>query len=108
LAFTPCVFPMYPIVAATLAREGEALTAGRGFKLTLSYVVGLASAFALVGAAAGWSGQNLHMYLQSTWMTGLIAAVFVVLALSMFGLFELRLPTSVTSWLAAKTGNANG
>lgn len=108
LAFTPCVFPMYPIVAATLAREGEALTAGRGFKLTLSYVVGLASAFALVGAAAGWSGQNLQMSLQSTWMTGLIASVFVVLALSMFGLFELRLPTSVTSWLAAKTGNANG
>lgn len=108
LAFTPCVFPMYPIVAATLAREGEALTAGRGFKLTLAYVVGLASAFALVGATAGWSGQNLQMYLQSIWMTGLIASVFVVLALSMFGLFELRLPTSVTSWLAANTGNANG
>lgn len=108
LAFSPCVFPMYPIVAATLAREGEALTAGRGFALTAAYVVGLASAFALVGAAAGWSGQNLQMYLQSTWMTGFVASVFVILALSMFGLFELQLPTSLTSWIATRTGRSRG
>lgn len=108
LAFTPCVFPMYPIVASALAREGEALTPGRGFMLTAAYVLGLATAFALVGAAAGWSGQNLQMYLQSTWMTGFIAAVFVALALSMFGLFELQLPSSMTSWIASRTAKSGG
>lgn len=108
LAFTPCVFPMYPIVASALAREGEALTPGRGFMLTAAYVLGLATAFALVGAAAGWSGQNLQMYLQSTWMTGFIAAVFVALALSMFGLFELQLPSSMTSWIASRTAKGGG
>ncbi len=108
LAFTPCVFPMYPILAGALAREGEALTSGRGFLLSAAYVLGLAAAFALLGAAAGWSGQNLQMVLQSTWTTGVIVVVFVALALSMFGLFELQLPSTWTSWIAARTGSRGG
>ncbi|WP_173931769.1 protein-disulfide reductase DsbD [Chelativorans sp. Marseille-P2723] len=108
LAFTPCVFPMYPILAGALAREGERLTPGRGFALSAAYVIGLASAFALLGAAAGWSGQNLQMVLQSSWTTGVIVAVFIGLALSMFGLFELQLPSAWTSWIAARTGRRGG
>ncbi|MGB3901253.1 MAG: protein-disulfide reductase DsbD [Mesorhizobium sp.] len=108
LAFTPCVFPMYPILAGALAREGERLTPGRGFRLSAAYVIGLASAFALLGAAAGWSGQNLQMVLQSSWTTGVIVAVFVALALSMFGLFELQLPSAWTSWIAARTSSRGG
>lgn len=108
LAFTPCVFPMYPILAGALAREGDGLTARRGFVLSAVYVLGLASAFALLGAVAGWSGQNLQMVLQSPFTTGIIAATFVVLALSMFGLFELQLPTAWTTWVAARTGSVGG
>lgn len=108
LAFTPCVFPMYPILAGALAREGERLTSGRGFVLSAAYVFGLASAFALLGAAAGWSGQNLQMVLQSSWTTGVIVAVFIGLALSMFGLFELQLPSAWTSRIAARTGRRGG
>jgi len=108
LAFTPCVFPMYPILAAALAREGERLTPGRGLRLSAAYVLGLASAFALLGAAAGWSGQNFQMVLQSSWTTGVIVVVFIALALSMFGLFELQLPSAWTSWIATRTGRRGG
>src|SRR5690606_18986582 len=106
--FTPCVFPMYPILAAALAREGERLTPGRGLRLSAAYVLGLASAFALLGAAAGWSGQNFQMVLQSSWTTGVIVVVFIALALSMFGLFELQLPSAWTSWIATRTGRRGG
>lgn len=108
LAFTPCVFPMYPILAGALAREGDRLTARRGFVLSAIYVVALATAFAVLGGVAGWSGQNLQMVLQSPLTTGILASIFVVLALSMFGLFELQLPTALTSWVAARTGATAG
>lgn len=108
LAFTPCVFPMYPILAGALTREGDRLTPGRGFRLSAAYVLGLASAFALLGAIAGWSGQNFQLVLQSSWTSGAIATVFVALALSMFGLFELQLPTAWTSWVARRTGRLGG
>lgn len=94
LAFTPCVFPMYPILAGAIARQGEAVTALRGFTLSLAYVLAMASAFGLLGVAAAWSGQNLQMVLQSPLAVGAVSALFVVLALSMFGLFELQLPSA--------------
>lgn len=108
LAFTPCVFPMYPILAGALAREGDGLTARRGFVLSGIYVLALAAAFALLGAAAGWSGQNLQMMLQSPYTLGVLAAVFVALALSMFGLYELQLPAAWTRWITARTGGRGG
>jgi len=108
LAFTPCVFPMYPILAGALAREGDRLTARRGFVLSTVYVVALASAFAVLGAVAGWSGQNLQVVLQSPFTAGIVAGTFVILALSMFGLFELQLPTAWTSWVATRTGGMGG
>lgn len=97
LAFTPCVFPMYPIVAAMLAREGENLTALRGFTLSLAYVLALACAFGLLGMVAAWSGQNLQVALQSTMTVAAIAILFVVLALSNFGLFHLQLPVFISA-----------
>lgn len=108
LAFTPCVFPIYPIVAGTLAREGEKLTARRGFVLSSTYVVSLALGFAVIGAIAGWSGQNLQMVLQSKWMALALAGIFTLLALSMFGLFQLQLPSSWVSAISAKTGHRTG
>lgn len=101
LAFTPCVLPMYPILSATLAREGEALTARRGFVLSLAYVLAMAAALGMLGIVAAWSGQNLQMVLQSPWAIGTVALIFVVLATSMFGLFELQLPTA---WVSRMTG----
>ncbi|MCO5164230.1 MAG: protein-disulfide reductase DsbD [Mesorhizobium sp.] len=108
LAFTPCVFPMYPILAGVLSRQGDRLTPRRGFTLSAIYVLSLSLAFGLIGAAAGWSGQNLQMALQSPYTVGAVALVFVALALSMFGLFELQLPSAWTSWIAGRTGDMGG
>ncbi|MCL4765519.1 MAG: protein-disulfide reductase DsbD [Hyphomicrobiaceae bacterium] len=104
IAFTPCVLPLYPILAGVLVRGGGQLKPGRGFTLSSIYVLSFATAFALLGAVAGWSGQNLQMLLQSPVTTGAVALIFVVLALAMFGLFELQLPASWTNWIAQSTG----
>lgn len=93
LAFTPCVFPMYPILAGALARSGNDLSPMRGFTLSGVYVLAMASAFGLLGVAAAWSGQNLQMALQSPIAVGAVSLLFVALALSMFGLYELQLPS---------------
>lgn len=108
LAFTPCVLPMYPILSATLAREGEALTARRGFALSSAYVVAMAAAFGLLGVVAAWSGQNLQMVLQSPYAVGTVAALFAVLATSMFGLFELQLPSAWVNRMAGVKAGSRG
>lgn len=95
LALTPCVFPMFPIVAGMLARQGETLTARRGLMLTGAYVLAMAVAFGLLGVAAAWSGANLQMVLQSPVAIAVIAMLFVLLALSMFGFYELQIPRTL-------------
>ncbi len=106
LAFTPCVFPMYPIVATMLAREGERLTARRGFALSSWYVIAFASVFGLLGMAAAWSGQNLQIALQSTYAVGAISVLFVILALSNFGLFHIQLPAAISTSLGRSSEGA--
>lgn len=108
LAFTPCVFPMFPILAGMLARQGERLTPTRGAILSGSYVLAMAAAFGLLGMAVAWSGQNLKLVLQSPIALGLVAAIFVALALSMFGLFDLHLPAAMTAQLARISGGTRG
>jgi thiol:disulfide interchange protein DsbD len=92
LTFTPCVLPMIPILSAIIAGEGKALNKWRGLGLSLAYVLGMALAYAAAGVAAGYSGSILAAALQNAWVLGAFALVFVALALSMFGLYELRLP----------------
>jgi thiol:disulfide interchange protein DsbD len=92
LTFTPCVLPMIPILSAIIAGEGEDLTKARGLALSLSYVLGMAVAYALAGVAAAYSGSLIAAALQNAWVLGGFALVFVALALSMFGFYELRLP----------------
>lgn len=106
LAFTPCVFPMYPILAGALARSGTDLSPARGFTLSAVYVLAMASAFGLLGIAAAWSGQNLQMALQSPVAVGAVSLLFVALALSMFGFYELQLPSRWVNMLGgAGQGN---
>ncbi len=105
LAFTPCVLPMYPILAGAIARQGEKVTLFRGFTLSLAYVLAMATAFGLLGIVAAWSGQNLQMALQSPLAIGAVSLLFLLLALSMFGLFELQLPSR---WVSAIGGLGSG
>ena len=101
LAFTPCVLPMVPILGGLLARDGAGLTRLRGFTLSLAYVVAMATAFGILGLVAGATGQNLQIALQSPVVLGAISAVFILLAVSMFGGFEIGLPEA---WVARFSG----
>lgn len=104
LAFTPCVLPMVPILAGMLAAQGETLRPARGALLSGAYVMSMALAFGVMGAVAGWWGGNLQMALQSFWAIALVAGLFVLLALSSFGLFEIGLPAALTQRLARGVG----
>jgi len=92
LAFTPCVLPMIPILSGIIAGEGRSLSKSRALMLSSAYVVGMALAYALAGIAAAYSGSLLAAALQNAWVLGGFAAIFVLLALSMFGFYELQLP----------------
>lgn len=92
LAFTPFMLPMVPILSGVLIRLGRGLTPWRGLAVSESYVLAMAAAYASFGVAAAWLGRNLQVALQTSLALGLIAAAFVALALSMFGLFDLQAP----------------
>ena len=92
LTFTPCVLPMIPILSGIIAGEGKSLDKRRATALSVSYVLGMAVAYALAGIAAAYSGSLLAAALQNAWVLGGFALLFVILALSMFGLYELQLP----------------
>ena len=92
LTFTPCVLPMIPILSSIIAGEGRSLDKQRAFALSASYVLGMALAYAGAGIAAAYSGTLIAAALQNPWVLGAFAAVFVWLALSMFGLYGISLP----------------
>ena len=108
LAFTPCVFPMIPILSGILVPHGAHLTHARGFALSLVYVLGMAMTYALAGVAAGLLGTLLSAALQNPWVLSGFAAVFVLLALSMFGFYELQLPSALQSRLTVTSNKLHG
>ncbi len=105
LSFTPCVFPMVPILSGMLVRTGGQLSIMRSVVLSGTYVLAMAAAYSVLGIFAAWSGENLQAVLQAPWAILLMSLTFVVLALSMFGLFELQLPQQWTTKLAGAAGN---
>ncbi len=108
LAFTPCVFPMFPILSGIIARKGKYLTKKHGFMLALVYVLGMAITYAIAGVAAGLSGAMLSAALQNAWVLGTFALIFVVLSLSMFGFYDLQIPGSIQSKLSEEAGHLKG
>ncbi|MBA3031981.1 MAG: protein-disulfide reductase DsbD [Gammaproteobacteria bacterium] len=107
LSFTPCVFPMIPILSGIIVNHGHAVTTARAFTLSLAYVLGMAATYAAIGVAAGFSGTLLSAALQNVWVLGTFALVFVALAFSMFGFYELQLPGTLQSKLS-DTANKQG
>ena len=106
LAFTPCMFPMLPILSGMLTQSAGRLSLARGFALSASYVLAMASAYGVLGIFAAWFGGNLQAALQTPVAVTLMSAVFVVLALSMFGLYELQLPQSLNAKLVPRNGES--
>ncbi len=124
LSLTPCVLPMLPIVSSIIVGQGGYATAlagasaptggsggagggapgvsrGRGFALAASYSFGMAVVYTLFGVAAGLAGEGLAAALQNPWVLGAFAVGLVALAMSMFGAYNLQLPSSLTCRVAA-------
>ena len=97
LSLTPCVFPMIPILSSIIvgASQKEKMTASKGFILSLVYVLSMSAAYTIAGVIAGVFGANLQVALQNPYVLVVFALIFVALAFSMFGYFEIRLPQAI-------------
>ena len=105
LAFTPCVFPMIPILSGIIVGQGEDITTRKAFYLSLVYVLAMAMTYTIVGILVGLSGENIQAWFQNPWIIGSFAAIFVALSFSMFGFYELQMPASVQSKLTNISNN---
>lgn len=99
LAFTPCVFPMIPILSSIIIGKNAHVSRLHAFNLSLAYTMGMCLTYTLAGIAAGLSGQMLSSALQTPWALSFGALVFAVLALSMFGFYEMKLPSGLENGL---------
>ena len=102
LAMTPCVFPMIPIISGLIISQGKGLTTKKAFALSITYVVSMAVAYTIAGVLAGLFGANLQAALQTPWVVYSFSFIFVALAFSMFGFYELKLPDSFVSKISSK------
>jgi len=105
LALTPCVLPMIPILSGIIAGEGDSVTPMRGFTLALAYVLGMAIVYTAAGIAAAAAGMQLQAMFNQPWVLILFSGLFVFLALGMFGVFELQMPSSIQTRLSSISGN---
>ncbi len=108
LTFTPCVLPMVPILSSIIVGQGEGLSKTKSVLLSVAYVLGTAVTYALMGALAGATGEQLQAYFQNAWAIGFVSLIFVLMALSMFGLYTIALPASVQSRLNAASSKIKG
>ncbi len=108
LAFTPCVLPMVPILSSIIVGEGQQVRRSRGFILSLTYSLGMAIVYTALGVAAGLAGEGLAAALQNPWVLGAFALLIVAMAMSMFGFYELQLPSALQSRLANASGRQSG
>jgi thiol:disulfide interchange protein DsbD len=102
LSFTPCVLPMLPILSSLIVGTQTRPTRMRGLALAGSYSLGMALVYTTLGVAAGLAGEGFAAALQTPWAIGGFAVLLAIFALSMFDVYELRLPTGVTSNLTSQ------
>ncbi len=107
LAFTPCVFPMIPILSGIIVGQKN-LTPRKAFLLSLTYVLAMALTYTVAGVLAGLFGQNLQASFQNPWILGAFSAIFVLLALSMFGFYELQMPSAIQGRLNTLSNRQEG
>ena len=99
LSFTPCVFPMIPILSSLILGQGKSISTGKAFGLSLTYVLAMAITYTLVGVFIGLSGYNLQAMFQNPWILSVFALIFILLSLSMFGFYEIQLPQGMQNKL---------
>ena len=107
LAFTPCVLPMYPILSGIVLGNGQ-LSHGRAFRLAFIYVQGMALTYTLLGLVVASAGMQFQAALQHPYILIGLSVLFVALAMSMFGMYTLQLPSSVQTWLNGLSNKQQG
>jgi len=108
LTFTPCVFPMMPIIASIVAGQGTQTSTSKSFWLSFVYVQGMAITYVILGVLTASAGHSLAGLFQSVWVVGVASIIFILLALSMFGFYELKLPSGMQSRLSNVSNNQQG
>lgn len=108
LALTPCVFPMIPILSGIIAGHGPGISTRKAFWMSLTYILAMSLTYAFAGLLAGLGGANLQAAFQDPWILSFFALVFVALALSMFGFYDLQLPSSLQSRIATYSQRQQG
>jgi len=99
LAFTPCIYPMIPILSSIIVGQGAQVSTRKAFILSLAYVLPMAMIYALAGYFIGNSGESLQAMFQNPWVLSSFAFIFVLLSLSMFGFYDLQMPASIQNKL---------
>jgi len=108
LSLTPCVFPMIPILSSIIVGQGHHLTTSRAFTMSLVYVLAMAMTYTVAGVLAGLFGENLQATFQNPWIIATFSFIFILLALSMFGFYELQLPARLQSKLTHYSNQQKG
>lgn len=108
LSFTPCILPMVPVLSGIIIGHGKDVTTKKAFFLSLSYVLSMSITYAVVGAIVAKLGANLQISMQSPWAISLFSLIFIVLALSMFGFYEFKLPDSWQAKIAGSSRSQRG
>ncbi len=104
LSLTPCIFPMIPILSSVIvSKSDENMSTKRAFFLSLVYVLAMSVAYTIAGVLAGLFGANIQTAMQNPWVLGVFSLIFVLLSLSMFGFYELQMPSFIQSKLTKKS-----
>ena len=108
LAFTPCVFPMIPILSSIIVGQGDKVSSRSAFTMSLVYVLAMALTYTIAGVLAGVMGENIQAAFQNPWILGAFSLVFVLLSLSMFGFYDLQMPSAIQSRLTQFSNSQKG
>ncbi len=111
LSLTPCIFPMIPILSSIIVSqsgEGKQMSVSRGLFLSFIYVISMAVAYTIAGVLAGVFGANIQTALQNPWVLSTFALLFIALAFSMFGYYEIQLPQALQSKITKTSDSAKG
>lgn len=108
LSFTPCILPMVPVLSGIIVGHGKEVTTSKAFFLSLSYVLSMSLTYAIVGAVVALLGANIQISMQSPWAISVFSIIFVLLALSMFGFYEFKLPNSWQAKIAGSSRSQRG
>ncbi len=108
LSLTPCVFPMIPILSGIIVGQKGEVTTRKALIMSIVFVLAMSVTYSIAGVLAGYFGENLQVLFQTPWILVVFALIFVALAFSMFGYYEIQLPASIQGKIAKISNKQEG